>query len=69
MISTPSRTISAGPAASHPDHDDLAPNIIAASFTTWAIACVFVLLRFWARGKIVRVLGLSDLFIALSLVC
>jgi len=50
------------------DHGDLGPNMLAATFTTWGIALIFVLMRFWTRATIVRKLGLSDWFIALSLV-
>jgi hypothetical protein len=50
------------------DHSDHGPNILAAAFTTWAIALLFVLLRFYTRARIVRALGLADWFIALSLV-
>ncbi|KAH6632400.1 hypothetical protein F5144DRAFT_490261 [Chaetomium tenue] len=50
------------------DHNDLGPNIIAANFVCWAIAFVFVLLRFWTRARIVRALGVADWFIAASLI-
>lgn len=50
------------------DHGSLGPNMLAATFTTWGIAFIFVLLRFWTRAKIVRNLGWSDWSIALSLV-
>jgi len=51
------------------DYSDLGPNIIAASFVTWAIALAFVLMRFWTRARIVHKLGLADWTIAVSLVC
>ncbi|KAK3294236.1 uncharacterized protein B0H64DRAFT_462914 [Chaetomium fimeti] len=50
------------------DHDDLGPNILAANYTTWAIAVIFVLLRFWTRVRIVRSLGPADWFIAASVI-
>jgi hypothetical protein len=42
--------------------------MIAAVFTAWTIALVFVVLRFWTRVRIVHSLGPSDWFIALALV-
>ncbi|KAH6855994.1 hypothetical protein B0I37DRAFT_442742 [Chaetomium sp. MPI-CAGE-AT-0009] len=50
------------------DHGDLGPNLLAANWTTWAIAVIFVLLRFWTRVKIVHALGPADWFIAASLI-
>lgn len=50
------------------DHSDTGPNIIAAAFTTWTIALVFVLLRFYTRSRLVKALGLTDWFVALALV-
>ncbi|KAK4154563.1 hypothetical protein C8A00DRAFT_42705 [Chaetomidium leptoderma] len=49
-------------------HDDLGPNMNAAAFTTWTIALIFVLLRFWTRARIVHALGMADWVIALSLI-
>ncbi|KAL2153690.1 hypothetical protein VTH82DRAFT_4845, partial [Thermothelomyces myriococcoides] len=49
-------------------HNSLGPNILATCFVTWTIALIFVLLRFWTRTKIVRLLGPADWCIALALV-
>ena len=61
---------SAPPAPVHPDapYEDVRPNILAAAFSTWAIALVFVLLRFWTRGRIVRAVGAADWCIAAAVV-
>lgn len=50
-------------------HDSRQGNIIAASVVTWVIAAVFVGLRFYTRGRIVRALNSSDWCILISLVC
>ncbi|KAK3687807.1 hypothetical protein B0T22DRAFT_479091 [Podospora appendiculata] len=47
---------------------DTGPRMLAAIWITWSIAAIFVSLRFWTRGMIVRVLGPADWCIALSLV-
>ncbi|KAK4234454.1 hypothetical protein C8A03DRAFT_18650 [Achaetomium macrosporum] len=49
------------------DHGDLGPKLITAAFTTWSVAFIFVLLRFWTRSRIVHKLGAADWFIALAL--
>jgi hypothetical protein len=49
-------------------HDNFGPNINAATWTTWGIAFILVLLRFYTRSRIVNALGWADWFIALSLV-
>jgi hypothetical protein len=49
-------------------HDNLGPNINAATWVTWTIALIMVLLRFYTRARIVHALGWADWFIALSLV-
>lgn len=50
-------------------HDNIQPNIIACAVVTWVIAAVFVALRFYTRGLIIRVLGWTDWCIFLALVC
>ncbi|KAK0714503.1 hypothetical protein B0H67DRAFT_214086 [Lasiosphaeris hirsuta] len=45
-----------------------APNIVAAAFTTWAIAVVFVALRLYTRLKIVRRVGPADYCVVFSLI-
>lgn len=50
------------------DHDDKRPDILAGIFTTWGIATIFVCMRLWTRARIVRVLGVADLLITISLV-
>lgn len=69
VMSSPAPGGGPGPSMADLDHGDLGPNMLAASFTTWGIALIFVILRFWTRATIVRKLGFSDYFIALSLVC
>lgn len=49
-------------------HDDLGPHILAAGFTTWAIAFICVALRMWTRTVIVKKLGASDWCIVFALV-
>ena len=68
MNSSTSGEGAAGPPVAGLDHGDLGPNVLAATFITWAIAFIFVVLRFYTRATIVRALGLADWFIALSLV-
>ena len=68
MNSTTTGEGASGPPVADLDHGDLGPNVLAATFTTWSIAFIFVLLRFYTRATIVRTLGLADWFIALSLV-
>ncbi|GAB1319675.1 hypothetical protein MFIFM68171_09885 [Madurella fahalii] len=68
MNSTTPGGLFPGPSASDLPHDDTGPNMIAAAFTTWSIAAIFVALRLWTRALIIRKLGLADLFIVLSLV-
>ncbi|KAK4126377.1 hypothetical protein N657DRAFT_615079 [Parathielavia appendiculata] len=58
----------AGPSMADLDHSDLGPNVLAAAWTTWTIALIFVLLRFYTRARIMNALGLADWFIALSLI-
>ncbi|AEO66300.1 uncharacterized protein THITE_2077835 [Thermothielavioides terrestris NRRL 8126] len=58
----------AGASASDLDHSDLRPNMLAATWITWTIALIFVLLRLWTRTRIVHTLGISDWFIVLSLI-
>lgn len=48
--------------------DDLGGNIIACAVITWIIAAIFVGLRFYTRGTIIRSLGPSDWCILVSLV-
>ncbi|KAL2177725.1 uncharacterized protein P884DRAFT_284881 [Thermothelomyces heterothallicus CBS 202.75] len=57
-----------GPSTADLPHNSHGPNILAACFVTWTIALIFVLLRFWTRTKIVRLLGPADWCIASSLV-
>ncbi|POS77163.1 hypothetical protein DHEL01_v204455 [Diaporthe helianthi] len=47
-------------------HDSLVPNIIACAVVTWAIAAVFVALRFYTRTCILSVIGWSDWLILTS---
>lgn len=47
-------------------HDSLAPNIIVCAVVTWAIAAVFVALRFYTRTRILSVIGWSDWLILIS---
>ena len=68
MNSTTPGEGAAAPPVADLDHGDLGPNVLAATFVTWAIAFIFVVLRFYTRATIVRALGLADWFIALSLV-
>jgi len=49
-------------------HDNLKANLYAAIVICWAIAAIFVGLRFYSRGVIIRVLGPSDWCILLALV-
>ncbi|KAK5652275.1 hypothetical protein OQA88_10623 [Cercophora sp. LCS_1] len=49
-------------------HDNIKANLYAAGITCWAIAAVFVGIRFYTRGVIIRVLGWSDWFIFGALV-
>jgi len=57
-----------GPPMGNLDHGDLGPNTIAAAFTTWTIALVFVSLRIYTRTRIINALGISDWCIGLALV-
>lgn len=50
-------------------HDSLVPNVIACAVVTWAIAAVFVALRFYTRTRILSVLGWSDWLILISWIC
>jgi hypothetical protein len=50
-------------------HDSLVLNIILSSAICWWIAAIFVALRFYTRGIIIRVIGASDWSILLALVC
>lgn len=43
-------------------------NVVACAIVTWAIAAVFVSLRFWLRGHMMSVLGREDWTILLSLI-
>lgn len=47
-------------------HDSLVPNIIVCAVVTWAIAAVFVALRFYTRTCILSVIGWSDWLILTS---
>ncbi|KAG8167497.1 hypothetical protein KVR01_003186 [Diaporthe batatas] len=47
-------------------HDSLVPNIIVCAVVTWAIAAVFVALRFYTRTCILSVVGWSDWLILIS---
>ncbi|KAK3693354.1 hypothetical protein B0T22DRAFT_496179 [Podospora appendiculata] len=49
-------------------HDSRQVNIIAASVICWVIAAVFVALRFYTRGVIIRVIGWTDWSILLALI-
>ena len=49
-------------------NEDYGPSMLAATWTTWSIAVIFVALRFWARSRAVNGLGASDWCILLSLV-
>jgi NO-binding membrane sensor protein with MHYT domain len=49
-------------------HDSLATNIIVAASVCWAIAAVFVALRFYTRVAIIKVVGASDWCILVALV-
>lgn len=57
-----------GSSAANLPHDDAGPNILVATWTTWAIASIFVMMRFWTRVKIVHKLGAADWCILVSLV-
>ncbi|KAL1836806.1 hypothetical protein VTJ49DRAFT_4634 [Mycothermus thermophilus] len=48
-------------------HDSLQTNIIVAASVCWSIAAVFVALRFYTRGVIIRVVGWSDWSVLLAL--
>lgn len=43
-------------------------NVVACAIATWAIAAVFVGLRFYLRGRLMNVLGCEDWTILLSLI-
>lgn len=47
-------------------HDSLVPNVIVCAVVSWAIAAVFVALRFYTRTRILSVLGWSDWLILTS---
>lgn len=47
-------------------HDSLVPNIVVCAVVTWAIAAVFVALRFYTRTCILSVIGWSDWLILTS---
>lgn len=49
-------------------HDNYKANLYASSVICWAIAAIFVAMRFYTRGIIIRVLGPSDWCILLALV-
>ncbi|KAK3382149.1 hypothetical protein B0T24DRAFT_518844 [Lasiosphaeria ovina] len=49
-------------------HDSRQANIYAAAVLCWAISALFVALRFYTRGFLIRVLGPSDWSILLSLI-
>ncbi|KAK3938455.1 hypothetical protein QBC46DRAFT_390162 [Diplogelasinospora grovesii] len=49
-------------------HDSLQANIIASSVVCFVISAVFVALRFYTRGKIIRVLGPTDWCILAALI-
>lgn len=72
--STGPPTSGAGPAGAPPvdpallPHDSLQANIICAVIITWVISAVFVAARFYTRYYLVRVIGLTDWFLLLSLV-
>ncbi|KAK3399964.1 hypothetical protein B0T20DRAFT_173577 [Sordaria brevicollis] len=48
-------------------HEDCGPSMLGATWATWAIAAIFVALRFWARSRVVNGLGWTDWCILLSL--
>ena len=50
-------------------HDSLVTNVIVCAVVTWAIAAVFVALRFYTRTRILSVLGWSDWLILTSWIC
>ncbi|KAK4223447.1 hypothetical protein QBC38DRAFT_487658 [Podospora fimiseda] len=60
------------PALPPPDpnlpHDSLKTNIIVSAAVCWFIALFFVILRFYTRGVIIRVLGGSDWAILVALI-
>ncbi|KAL2167290.1 hypothetical protein VTG60DRAFT_1449 [Thermothelomyces hinnuleus] len=56
------------PAPQDLPHDSLQLNIIVSSTICWFIAALFVALRFYTRGIIIRVLGWSDWSILLALI-
>ncbi|KAH6634789.1 hypothetical protein B0J18DRAFT_30843 [Chaetomium sp. MPI-SDFR-AT-0129] len=56
-----------GSSAASLPHDNTGPNILVATWTTWTIASIFVMMRFWTRVKIVHKLGAADWCILLSL--
>lgn len=49
-------------------HTSRQGNVVACAVATWAIAAVFVGLRFYLRGHLMKVLGREDWAIVLALV-
>lgn len=54
------------------DHTNLSAsyqgNVVACAVATWVIAAIFVSLRFYLRGHLIKVLGREDWMILLALV-
>jgi hypothetical protein len=57
-----------GPNGSGALSDDQGPRLNLVSMTQYAIAVLFVTLRFVTRGIIVKKFGLDDFFIAIAVV-
>ncbi|KAK4198228.1 hypothetical protein QBC40DRAFT_95005 [Triangularia verruculosa] len=49
-------------------HDTRGPSMLIAAWGTFAVAAIFVALRFWTRIRIIRMVGSADWLILLSLI-
>lgn len=64
---TPSPAYALPPDPATAPHDNLKANLYACIIICWIVAAIFVGLRFYTRGILIRALGVSDWFILLAL--